>query len=62
MVDAVPPEELGLGLVPRPRLSVFMNVFNVHVNRNPVSGTVMARAYRPGKFFNAILRQGQHLQ
>jgi phosphatidylserine decarboxylase len=30
-----------------------MNVFNVHVNRNPVSGNVIARAYRPGKFFNA---------
>ena len=30
-----------------------MNVFNVHVNRNPVSGTVIAKSYRPGKFFNA---------
>jgi phosphatidylserine decarboxylase len=53
LVEAVPPEELGLGPAPRPRLSVFMNVFNVHVNRNPVTGTVIARAYRPGKFFNA---------
>jgi phosphatidylserine decarboxylase len=53
LVDAVPPEELGLGPALRPRLSVFMNVFNVHVNRNPVSGTIIARAYRPGKFFNA---------
>ena len=53
LVEAVPPEELGLGAMPRPRLSVFMNVFNVHVNRNPVSGTVIARAYRPGRFFNA---------
>jgi phosphatidylserine decarboxylase len=53
LVDAVPPEELGLGQALRPRLSVFMNVFNVHVNRNPVSGTIIARAYRPGKFFNA---------
>lgn len=53
LVDEIPPEELGLGSVPRPRLSVFMNVFNVHVNRAPVSGTVIARAYRPGKFFNA---------
>jgi phosphatidylserine decarboxylase len=47
VVEAVPPAELGLGDAPRPRLSIFMNVFNVHVNRNPVS------AYRPGKFFNA---------
>ena len=53
IVEAVPPVELGLGEAPRPRLSVFMNVFNVHVNRNPVSGAVIAKAYRPGKFFNA---------
>jgi len=53
IVDAVPPAELGLGDAPRKRLSVFMNVFNVHVNRNPVSGNVVALAYRPGKFFNA---------
>ena len=53
IVEAMPPLELGLGTNPRPRLSVFMNVFNVHVNRNPVSGTVIAKSYRPGKFFNA---------
>jgi phosphatidylserine decarboxylase len=53
IIEAVPPQELGLGDTPRPRLSVFMNVFNVHVNRNPVSGSVIAKSYRPGKFFNA---------
>ncbi|HMH65261.1 MAG TPA: phosphatidylserine decarboxylase [Rhizomicrobium sp.] len=53
IVEAVPPAELGMGDAPRPRLSVFMNVFNVHVNRNPVAGNVVALAYRPGKFFNA---------
>jgi phosphatidylserine decarboxylase len=53
IVDAVPPAELGMGDAPRPRLSIFMNVFNVHVNRNPVSGSVIALAYRAGKFFNA---------
>jgi phosphatidylserine decarboxylase len=53
LVDAVPPLELGLGQSARPRLSIFMNVFNVHVNRNPISGTVIAKSYRPGKFFNA---------
>jgi phosphatidylserine decarboxylase len=42
-----------MGTAPRKRLSIFMNVFNVHVNRNPVSGTVVAKSYRPGKFFNA---------
>ena len=53
IVEAVPPAELGMGDAPRPRLSIFMNVFNVHVNRNPVSGNVVALAYRAGKFFNA---------
>ena len=53
VVEAVPPAELGMGDTPRPRLSVFMNVFNVHVNRSPVSASLVARAYRPGKFFNA---------
>ena len=53
IIDAVPPAELGMGDAPRPRLSIFMNVFNVHVNRNPASGSVVALAYRPGKFFNA---------
>lgn len=53
IVEAVPPAELDMGDAPRRRLSIFMNVFNVHVNRNPVSGTVIAKSYRPGKFFNA---------
>ena len=51
--DAVPPAELGMGDAKRPRLSIFMNVFNVHVNRNPISGNVVAMSYRAGKFFNA---------
>jgi phosphatidylserine decarboxylase len=37
------------------RVSVFMNVFNVHVNRHPVDGTVNLREYRPGRFVNATL-------
>lgn len=37
------------------RICVFMNVFNVHVNRHPVDGTVIHRHYRPGKFVNASL-------
>ena len=53
VAQAAPPPELGLGDAPRCRLSIFMNVFNVHVNRNPVDGTVIALAYRPGRFFNA---------
>jgi phosphatidylserine decarboxylase len=53
VVMAVPPPELGLGPEPRTRLSIFMNVFNVHVNRAPRTGRAIARCYRPGKFFNA---------
>jgi phosphatidylserine decarboxylase len=53
VVQAVPPVELGMGDQPRTRLSIFMNVFNVHVNRVPADGTVTALSYRPGKFINA---------
>lgn len=52
-VVAPPPPELGMGDTPLTRISIFMNVFNVHVNRVPCDGTVIALAYRPGKFFNA---------
>ena len=52
---AVPPAELEMGEAARPRVCVFMNVFNVHVNRIPCDGTITKLAYRPGKFFNASL-------
>ncbi len=52
---AVPPAELGMGPEELTRVSVFMNVFNCHVNRAPIAGTAVAIAYRPGKFFNASL-------
>jgi len=52
---AAPPAELGLGDGLRTRISVFMNVFDCHVNRIPVGGTITAVAYRPGKFLNAAL-------
>jgi phosphatidylserine decarboxylase len=52
---ANPPEELGLGPAAMTRISVFMNVFNCHVNRLPIAGTIMKVAYRPGKFLNASL-------
>ena len=55
VIRAVPPAELGLGNTPRVRLSIFMDVFNVHVNRMPVSGRVTAMNYRHGQFFNASL-------
>ncbi len=53
IVRATPPAELGMGDAPRTRISIFMNVFNVHVNRAPCDGTVIALAYRSGKFINA---------
>lgn len=46
----IPPKELDLGSDPLTRISIFMSVFSVHVNRAPVSGTVSALNYRPGKF------------
>jgi phosphatidylserine decarboxylase len=52
---AVPPRELGLPEEPLTRVSVFMSVFNCHVNRAPVAGKVEKIAYRPGKFLNASM-------
>jgi len=53
--SAVPPAELEMGDAPLTRVAVFMNVFNVHVNRVPIDGTISALSYRPGKFLNASL-------
>ncbi|MBX9651547.1 MAG: phosphatidylserine decarboxylase [Xanthobacteraceae bacterium] len=51
----VPPPELGLGVKPLPRVSVFMDVFDCHVNRAPVSGRITKIAYRAGLFLSADL-------
>ena len=51
----MPPPELDIEKEELTRISVFMNVFNCHVNRSPISGKVMEINYRPGKFFNASL-------
>lgn len=53
--SAVPPAELGMPDKALTRVSVFMSVFNCHVNRAPIAGQVAVIAYRPGKFFNASL-------
>jgi phosphatidylserine decarboxylase len=55
LTQALPPAELGLGDRPLPRISIFMNVFNCHVNRSPVAGRIERIAYRPGAFINAEL-------
>ncbi len=52
---AVPPPELGMGPEALIRVSVFMSVFNCHVNRAPIAGKITAVAYRPGTFVNASL-------
>ena len=52
---AVPPIELGLGDAPITRVSVFMSVFNCHVNRIPAAGRITTVAYHNGKFLNASL-------
>jgi phosphatidylserine decarboxylase len=67
---AIPPPELGMDQRPLTRVSIFMNVFDVHVNRSPIDAEVIALAYRPGKFLNAALdkasehneRQSIHLR
>jgi phosphatidylserine decarboxylase len=51
--DAVPPAELGMGSEERTRITIFLSVFNVHVNRVPAAGEITALAYVPGKFLNA---------
>jgi phosphatidylserine decarboxylase len=55
VIDAVPPAELELGGEPLPRISIFMSVLDVHVNRSPIHGKIERIVYRPGKFINADL-------
>ena len=53
--DAAPPSELGLGVAPRTRVSIFLSVLDVHVQRIPMAGTVIQLAYHPGAFLSADL-------
>ena len=52
---AVPPAELAMGEAPMIRIGIFLNIFDVHVNRVPMAGRVQKLAYHPGKFLNASL-------
>ncbi len=55
-IDTVkPPAELGLGLEERVRVSTFLSVFDVHINRAPIAGRIIRSVYIPGAFFNAAL-------
>ena len=55
VVNAVPPPELGLSDRPLPRVSIFMSVFDCHINRSPVSGRIERIVYRAGAFISADL-------
>ena len=55
IANAVPPRELELGGRPLPRISIFMSVFDCHVNRSPVAGRIERMIYRAGKFLSADL-------
>jgi phosphatidylserine decarboxylase len=55
IISCVPPAELELSDTPLTRVSIFMNVFDCHVNRAPVSGRITKIAYRAGLFLNAEL-------
>ena len=55
IADAAPPTELGLGERPLPRISIFMSVFNCHINRSPAAGRVERMVYRAGTFISADL-------
>ena len=51
----VPPAELGLGSEERIRISTFLSVFDVHINRSPIAGRIARSLYVPGAFLNAAL-------
>jgi phosphatidylserine decarboxylase len=55
IVEVIPPPELDLPREKHTRISVFMNVFDVHVNRSPMAGRIAKLNYIPGKFVNAEL-------
>jgi len=59
--DIVPPEDLGLGDASVTRVSVFMNVFNCHVNRAPIAGIVKRITYHKGQFLNASFDKASEL-
>jgi len=55
VTQAQPPPDLGMGDAPLPRVSIFMSVFDCHINRSPMAGRVERVAYRAGVFLNADL-------
>ncbi len=58
---ATPPAELELGDAPFVRIGIFLNVFDVHINRIPIDGTVVRAAYHEGQFLNASFDKASEL-
>ena len=55
VTNSTPPAELEMGHTQMRRISIFMSVFDCHVNRSPIDGEVIKATYKPGKFLNASL-------
>src|SRR5271170_5427012 len=55
VVNAIPPAELNLGTLPLRRVSIFMSVFDCHINRSPIGGRIERIVYHAGKFLSADL-------
>ncbi len=56
-----PPAELAMGSAPMLRISIFLDIFNVHINRMPTDVRVTKAVYHPGKFLNAALDKASEL-
>ena len=61
ITEAPPPRELEMGDAPMLRISIFLDIFNVHINRMPADATVLRAVYHPGKFLNAALDKASEL-
>lgn len=61
VVEAVPPAELGMGREPMLRVSVFLSVFDVHVQRAPAAGQVVRAVHQPGQYLSADLDEASEV-
>lgn len=61
IISALPPKELNMGNTPLTRVSIFLSVFDVHVNRIPVTGKIKSLHYHFGKFISATLDKSSDL-
>lgn len=59
ITEVIPPSEIEMGTEPLTRISIFMSVFNVHVNRAPVTGKITQVHYRPGKFVSVAEKDSE---